>query len=67
MKKSRLFLIFVFIDYQLGLSVIGIVCLCFIALDIFRFLHKRTNVLLTEKVKAIFRKGEEKRFSTVKG
>lgn len=62
---SLLFLIFVFIDYQLGLSVIGIVCLSFIALDIFRFLHKRTNILLTEKVKAIFRKGEEKRFSTM--
>ena len=62
---SLLFLIFVFIDYQLGLSVIGIVCLCFIALDVFRFLHKQTNILLTEKVKAIFRKGEEKRFSTM--
>lgn len=62
---SLLFLIFVFIDYQLGLSVIGIVCLCFVALDIFRFLHKRTNILLTEKIKAIFRKGEEKRFSTM--
>ncbi len=62
---SLSFLIFVFIDHQLGLSVIGIVCLCFIALDIFRFLHKRTNVLLTEKIKAIFRKGEENRFSTM--
>ncbi|MFX0021953.1 MAG: glycerol-3-phosphate acyltransferase [Candidatus Hermodarchaeota archaeon] len=62
---SLLFLVFVFIDYQLGLSIIGIVCLCFIALDIFRFLHKRTNILLTEKVKAIFRKGEERRFSTM--
>lgn len=62
---SLLFLIFVLIDRQLGLSVIGIVCLCFIALDIFRFLHKRTNILLTEKIKAIFRKGEEKRFSTM--
>ncbi|MFX1380003.1 MAG: glycerol-3-phosphate acyltransferase [Promethearchaeota archaeon] len=62
---SLLFLIFVLIDVQLGLYVIGIVCLCFISLDIFRFLHKRTNVLLTEKIKAIFRKGEEKRFSTM--
>jgi len=62
---SLLFLIFYFIDVQLGLSVIGIVCLCFIGLDIFRFLHKRTNVLLTEKTTAIFRKGEEKRFSSM--
>ncbi|MFW9968834.1 MAG: glycerol-3-phosphate acyltransferase [Candidatus Odinarchaeota archaeon] len=62
---SLLFLIFVFINHQFGLYVIGIVCLCFIALDLFRFLHKRTNILLTEKVKAIFRKGEEKKFSTM--
>jgi glycerol-3-phosphate acyltransferase PlsY len=62
---SLLFLIFYFIDVQLGLSVIGIVSLCFIALDIFRFLHKRTNILLTEKTTAIFRKGEEKKFSTM--
>ncbi|MFX1280980.1 MAG: glycerol-3-phosphate acyltransferase [Promethearchaeota archaeon] len=62
---SMLFLIFYFIDVQLGLMVIGIVSLCFIALDIFRFLHKQTNVLLTEKTKAIFRKGEEKKFSSM--
>ncbi len=62
---SLLFLIFYFIDVQLGLSVIGIVCLCFIGLDIFRFLNKQTNVLLTEKTTAIFRKGEEKRFSSM--
>jgi len=62
---SLLFLIFYFIDIQLGLSVIGIVSLCFIALDIFRFLHKRTNIFLTEKTTTIFRKGEEKKFSTM--
>ncbi len=62
---SLLFLIFYFIDVQLGLSVIGIVSLCFIGLDIFRFLHKRTNILLTEKTTVIFRKGEEKKFSTM--
>ncbi|MFW9827037.1 MAG: glycerol-3-phosphate acyltransferase [Candidatus Thorarchaeota archaeon] len=62
---SLLFLIFVFMHHLLGLTVIGIVSLCFIFLDIFRFLHKRTNVLLTEKIKSIFRKGEEKRFSTM--
>ncbi|MFX0027709.1 MAG: glycerol-3-phosphate acyltransferase [Candidatus Hermodarchaeota archaeon] len=62
---SMLFLIFYFIDDQLGLMVIGIVSLCFIALDIFRFLHKQTNILLTERTKAIFRKGEEKKFSSM--
>lgn len=62
---SMLFLIFYFIDIQLGLFVIGIVSLCFIGLDIFRFLHKQTNILLTEKIKVIFRKGEEKKFSSM--
>lgn len=62
---SLLFLIFYLIDLQLGLIVIGIVSLCFIGLDIFRFLHKGTNILLTEKTTAIFRKGEEKKFSTM--
>jgi glycerol-3-phosphate acyltransferase PlsY len=62
---SLLFLIFYFVDAQLGLLVIGIVSLIFIGLDIFRFLHKQTNVLLTEKTKAIFRKGEEKKFSSM--
>ncbi len=62
---ALLFLVFVYMDRGLGLSLVGIVSLCFIALDIFRFLHKRTNVLLTEKTQAIFRKGEEKRFSSM--
>jgi glycerol-3-phosphate acyltransferase PlsY len=62
---ALLFLIFEFMDHQLGLSVIGVVSLSFIALDIFRFLHKRTNILLTEKTTVIFRKGEEKKFSTM--
>jgi glycerol-3-phosphate acyltransferase PlsY len=62
---AMLFLIFYFIDKQLGLFIIGIVSLCFISLDIFRFLHKQTNILLTEKTKAIFRKGEESKFSSM--
>ena len=62
---ALLFLIFVYLDPAFGLILIGIVCLCFIALDIFRFLHKRINVLLTEKTQVIFRKGEEKRFSSM--
>jgi len=62
---SLLFLLFYFIDVQLGLMVIGIVSLCFIGLDIFRFLHKQTNILLTEKVKTIFRKGEREKFSSM--
>ncbi|MFX0083014.1 MAG: glycerol-3-phosphate acyltransferase [Candidatus Hodarchaeota archaeon] len=62
---AMLFLIFYFIGKQLGLFVIGIVSLCFIGLDLFRFLHKQTNILLTEKTKAIFRKGEESKFSSM--
>lgn len=63
---SLLFLIFYFVyGWVICLFVIGIVALCFLALDIFRFLHKRANILLTEKTTVIFRKGEEKRFSSM--
>jgi glycerol-3-phosphate acyltransferase PlsY len=62
---ALLFLIFVHLNHGFGLILIGIVSLFFIALDIFRFLHKRTNILLTEKTQVIFRKGEEKRFSSM--
>ncbi|MFX1411752.1 MAG: glycerol-3-phosphate acyltransferase [Promethearchaeota archaeon] len=63
---SLLFLLFYFVySKQVCLYVIGVVSLCFISLDHFRFIHKRTNILLTEKIKAIFRKGEEKRLSSM--
>lgn len=63
---TLLFLLFYFVySKTVALFLIGIVSLCFIALDTFRFLHKQTNVLLTEKTKAIFRKGEEKKFSSM--
>ncbi|MFX1417672.1 MAG: glycerol-3-phosphate acyltransferase [Promethearchaeota archaeon] len=62
---SLLFLVFYFISNVVGIILIGIVCLCFIALDVFRFLSKQTQELLTVKVKAIFRKGEEKKFSSM--
>ena len=63
---SLLFLVFYFVfSIQVCLYVIAVVCLCFVLLDLFRFLHKKTNILLTEKIKSIFRKGEEKKFSTM--
>ncbi|MFX1456215.1 MAG: glycerol-3-phosphate acyltransferase [Promethearchaeota archaeon] len=63
---SLLFLVFYIMgSRQLGLTVIGVVSLFFIALDILRFLHKRTNVLLTEKTTTIFRKEEKRKFSTM--
>ncbi|MFW9825549.1 MAG: glycerol-3-phosphate acyltransferase [Candidatus Thorarchaeota archaeon] len=62
---SLLFLVFYIMEPQLGLTVIGVVGLSFITLDIFRFLHKRTNVLLTEKTTTIFRKEEKGKFSTM--
>ncbi|MFX1495644.1 MAG: diacylglycerol/polyprenol kinase family protein, partial [Promethearchaeota archaeon] len=33
--------------------------------DILRFMHRQTNVVLTTKVKALFRKQEEKKFSSM--
>ncbi|MFX1377309.1 MAG: glycerol-3-phosphate acyltransferase [Promethearchaeota archaeon] len=63
---ALLFLIFYFIySKTVALFLIGVVSICFIALDIFRILHKKTNILLTEKIKVIFRKGEEKKFSSM--
>lgn len=63
---ALLFLLFYFVySRTVALVLIGIVSLCFIGLDLFRFIHKQTNVLLTEKTKAIFRKGEEKKFSSM--
>ncbi|MFW9936115.1 MAG: glycerol-3-phosphate acyltransferase [Candidatus Thorarchaeota archaeon] len=61
-----LFVVFyVFYPQNVILVLIGIVALCFIFLDIFRFLNKQTNKLLTEKVKALFRKSETKAFSSM--
>lgn len=63
---ALLFLLFYFIySRTVALILIGIVSLCFITLDVFRFLHKKTNILLTEKTNVIFRKGEEKKFSSM--
>ena len=47
------------------LLFIGSVALVFILLDIIRFLHKQTNVVLHEKAKALFRKNEFQRFSSM--
>ncbi|MFX1588808.1 MAG: glycerol-3-phosphate acyltransferase [Promethearchaeota archaeon] len=61
-----LFVVFyVYYEKNIVLIIIGIVGLCFIVLDLFRFIHKQTNKLLTEKVKALFRKSEEKAFSSM--
>jgi glycerol-3-phosphate acyltransferase PlsY len=63
---ALLFLIFYFMfSKEVALLVIGIVCICFVALDLSRFLSKQTQELLTVKVKAIFRKGEEKKLSSM--
>ncbi|MFW9876987.1 MAG: glycerol-3-phosphate acyltransferase [Candidatus Thorarchaeota archaeon] len=63
---SLLFLVFYFIfSPTVGILLIGIVTSCFIFLDLSRFLSKQTQELLTMKVKAIFRKNEQKRFSSM--
>jgi glycerol-3-phosphate acyltransferase PlsY len=61
-----LFIFFYMIFTQMvALLIIGIVAIVFIALDITRILNKQTNELLTVKIKSIFRKGEEKKFSSM--
>ncbi|MFW9825033.1 MAG: glycerol-3-phosphate acyltransferase [Candidatus Thorarchaeota archaeon] len=62
---TLLFLVFWLISDVIGIILIGIVTLCFIFLDLSRFLSKQTQELLTVKVKTIFRKGEEKKFSSM--
>lgn len=63
---ALLFLAFYFIFSKVvAVALIGIVCLCFIALDISRFISRQTQELLTVKVKSIFRKGEERKFSSM--
>ena len=63
---SILFVVFYVIYSQFTVLVlIGCVALIFILLDIIRFLHKQTNVVLHEKAKALFRKNEFQRFSSM--
>ncbi|MFX0037339.1 MAG: glycerol-3-phosphate acyltransferase [Candidatus Hermodarchaeota archaeon] len=63
---ALLFLLFYFVfSKMVALALIGIVCLCFVALDLSRFISRQTQELLTKKIKYIFRKGEEKRFSSM--
>ncbi|MFW9876988.1 MAG: glycerol-3-phosphate acyltransferase [Candidatus Thorarchaeota archaeon] len=63
---SLLFLVFYFtFSPTVGLILIGSVTLCFIFLDLSRFLSKQTQELLTVKVKAIFRKSEQRKFSSM--
>ncbi|MFX1364495.1 MAG: glycerol-3-phosphate acyltransferase [Promethearchaeota archaeon] len=61
-----IFVIFYVFNPKLpSLILIGSVALAFILLDLTRFINKQTNVLLTEKVKSIFKKGEVSKFSSM--
>ncbi|MHA2391280.1 MAG: glycerol-3-phosphate acyltransferase [Promethearchaeota archaeon] len=62
---TLLFLVFYLMSSVVGIILIGIVTLCFVFLDLSRILSKQTQELLTVKVKTIFRKGEEKKFSSM--
>jgi len=61
-----LFLVFyLFISQLMILILVGIVVLVFLTIDLTRILHKRTNELLTQRIKYIFKKTEQKRFSSM--
>ncbi len=63
---SILFVVFYMVfSQEIALIIIGIVSIAFILLDLIRFLHKQTNVLLHEKVKKLFRKNEYHTFSSM--
>lgn len=46
---------------------IGIPAIIFITTDLFRIFNQKTNEVLTEKIKFIFRSGEQKKFSSMTG
>ncbi|MFX0154851.1 MAG: glycerol-3-phosphate acyltransferase [Candidatus Hodarchaeota archaeon] len=48
-----------------ALTLIGSVALVFILVDLMRFINKQTNILLTEKIRSIFKKGEISKFSSM--
>ncbi len=61
-----LFIIFyVFYPQITTLQLIGIVALFFIVFDIYRFMSKQANELIASKVKALLRKTEFKKFSSM--
>ena len=61
-----LFIIFyVFYPQITTLQFIGIVALSFIVFDIYRFMSKQANELIATKVKALLRKTEFKKFSSM--
>jgi len=63
---ATLFLIFYAFQSQLNtLFFIGVVSLFFIIFDIYRFIHKQADELITTKVKALLRKNELKKFSSM--
>ncbi|MFX1297498.1 MAG: glycerol-3-phosphate acyltransferase [Promethearchaeota archaeon] len=63
---ALLFLLFYFIFSEtVALFLIGVVSLCFIALDISRFLSTQAQELLTVKIKSIFKKSEKSKFSSM--
>ncbi|MHA1670746.1 MAG: glycerol-3-phosphate acyltransferase [Promethearchaeota archaeon] len=63
---SILFVVFyVVFSHSVALLIIGFVSIAFIILDIIRFLHKQTNILLHERVKSLFRKNEFHTFSSM--
>jgi len=61
-----LFVVFyIFYPQITTLQFIGIVALFFIVFDIYRFMHKQANELIATKVKALLRKTEFKKFSSM--
>jgi len=61
-----LFIIFhYYLDDGISVSIVGIVALAFIFLDMIKILSKQTQDIFSKKIKAMFRKGELKKFSSM--
>jgi glycerol-3-phosphate acyltransferase PlsY len=54
-----------YFEQLVSLTIVGIVALCFIIMDLIKIVSKSTQKVLTKRVKSIFRKGEEDRFSSM--
>jgi len=50
---------------RMALQLIGYVAIFFILMDIVRFVHRRTNMFLSERIKLLFKRTEYRKFSSM--
>jgi len=58
-------ILYLFYSKKFVLILLGAIALVFFLIDLIRLLHKKTNIRLTQTTTKIYKKGEEKRFSSM--